>query len=87
MQSHSTLSLTSIGTNGGGGSSSNGKNSSGLGNSAAVNSMMAGQAPVTLKLIVPASQCGSLIGKGGAKIKEIREVSVVIFLVEFKRSF
>ncbi|XP_017461030.1 PREDICTED: poly(rC)-binding protein 3-like, partial [Rhagoletis zephyria] len=73
MQSHSTLSLTSIGTNGGGGSSSNGKNSSGLGNSAAVNSMMAGQAPVTLKLIVPASQCGSLIGKGGAKIKEIRE--------------
>lgn len=31
--------------------------------------------PVTLKLIVPASQCGSLIGKGGSKIKEIREVS------------
>lgn len=31
-------------------------------------------APVTLKLIVPASQCGSLIGKGGSKIKEIREV-------------
>lgn len=30
--------------------------------------------PVTLKLIVPASQCGSLIGKGGSKIKEIREV-------------
>jgi len=28
---------------------------------------------VTLRLIVPASQCGSLIGKGGAKIKEIRE--------------
>merc|ERR1712045_393636 len=28
-----------------------------------------------LKLIVPASQCGSLIGKGGAKIKEIREVT------------
>jgi len=23
---------------------------------------------------MPASQCGSLIGKGGAKIKEIREV-------------
>ena len=87
MQSHSTLSLTSIGTNGGGGgSSSNGKNSSGLGNSAAVNSMMAGQAPVTLKLIVPASQCGSLIGKGGAKIKEIREVSVVVMIWEFKSS-
>ena len=33
--------------------------------------------PVTLKLIVPASQCGSLIGKGGSKIKEIREVCVV----------
>ena len=30
---------------------------------------------VSLKLIVPASQCGSLIGKGGAKIKEIRELS------------
>ena len=30
---------------------------------------------VTTKLIVPASQCGSLIGRGGAKIKEIREVT------------
>lgn len=29
--------------------------------------------PVTMKLIVPASQCGSLIGKGGSKINEIRE--------------
>lgn len=27
------------------------------------------------KLIVPATQCGSIIGKGGAKIKEIRESS------------
>ena len=34
--------------------------------------------PVTLRLVVPASQCGSLIGKGGSKIKEIREVYVVI---------
>lgn len=34
-----------------------------------------GKSLVTLRLIVPASQCGSLIGKGGAKIKEIREVS------------
>ena len=25
--------------------------------------------------MVPASQCGSLIGKGGSKIKEIREVT------------
>lgn len=31
--------------------------------------------PVTLRLVIPASQCGSLIGKGGAKIKEIREVA------------
>lgn len=31
--------------------------------------------PITLRLVVPASQCGSIIGKGGAKIKEIREVS------------
>lgn len=30
---------------------------------------------LTLRLVVPASQCGSLIGKGGAKIKEIREVT------------
>ncbi|XP_053204137.1 poly(rC)-binding protein 3-like isoform X1 [Panonychus citri] len=34
-----------------------------------------GTNPVTLRLIVPASQCGSLIGKGGAKIKEIREIT------------
>lgn len=26
-----------------------------------------------VKLAVPASQCGSLIGKGGSKIKEIRD--------------
>jgi polyribonucleotide nucleotidyltransferase len=31
--------------------------------------------PVTVRLIIPASQCGSLIGKGGSKIKEIREVT------------
>uniref|UniRef100_T1KBT4 K Homology domain-containing protein n=2 Tax=Tetranychus urticae TaxID=32264 RepID=T1KBT4_TETUR len=30
---------------------------------------------VTLRLIVPACQCGSLIGKGGSKIKEIREIT------------
>ncbi|XP_073983742.1 poly(rC)-binding protein mub isoform X5 [Rhodnius prolixus] len=34
------------------------------------------RAPITLRLIVPASQCGSLIGKGGSKIKEIREVTM-----------
>ncbi|KAL1132799.1 hypothetical protein AAG570_010751, partial [Ranatra chinensis] len=33
------------------------------------------RSPITLRLIVPASQCGSLIGKGGSKIKEIREVT------------
>ena len=32
--------------------------------------------PITLRLIVPASQCGSIIGKGGSKIKEIREVII-----------
>jgi len=30
---------------------------------------------LNLRLVVPASQCGSLIGKGGSKIKEIREVT------------
>ncbi|TRY68469.1 hypothetical protein TCAL_06845 [Tigriopus californicus] len=33
------------------------------------------QTGVTLRLVVPASQCGSLIGKGGSKIKDIRETS------------
>ncbi|CAD5125717.1 DgyrCDS13925 [Dimorphilus gyrociliatus] len=31
--------------------------------------------PVTIRLVVPASQCGSLIGKAGAKIKEIRDAT------------
>ncbi|XP_078493498.1 poly(rC)-binding protein 3 isoform X1 [Ciona intestinalis] len=31
--------------------------------------------PVTIRLIVPASQCGSIIGKGGVKIKEIRDTT------------
>lgn len=43
-----------------------------------------GKSLVTLRLIVPASQCGSLIGKGGAKIKEIREVRNL--LATFKTS-
>ena len=30
---------------------------------------------LALRLVIPASQCGSLIGKGGSKIKEIREVT------------
>ena len=42
--------------------------------SSMTNSTAASRPPVTLRLVVPASQCGSLIGKGGCKIKEIREV-------------
>uniref|UniRef100_A0A2K5LP30 K Homology domain-containing protein n=1 Tax=Cercocebus atys TaxID=9531 RepID=A0A2K5LP30_CERAT len=41
--------------------------------SSMTNSSAASRPPVTLRLVVPASQCGSLIGKGGCKIKEIRE--------------
>ncbi|XP_061547748.1 poly(rC)-binding protein 3 isoform X5 [Phycodurus eques] len=37
------------------------------------NSSATSKPPVTLRLVVPASQCGSLIGKGGSKIKEMRE--------------
>lgn len=38
------------------------------------NGTVTSKPPVTLRLVIPASQCGSLIGKGGSKIKEIREV-------------
>ncbi|CAJ0580683.1 unnamed protein product, partial [Mesorhabditis spiculigera] len=31
--------------------------------------------PITMRMIIPATQCGSLIGKGGSKIKEIRETT------------
>uniref|UniRef100_A0A8D0GLV4 Poly(rC) binding protein 2 n=1 Tax=Sphenodon punctatus TaxID=8508 RepID=A0A8D0GLV4_SPHPU len=41
--------------------------------SSMTNSTAASRPPVNLRLVVPASQCGSLIGKGGCKIKEIRE--------------
>ncbi|KAK0148077.1 Poly(rC)-binding protein 4 [Merluccius polli] len=37
------------------------------------NGTISSKPPVTLRLVIPASQCGSLIGKGGGKIKEIRE--------------
>lgn len=40
----------------------------------ATNGGVASKSPVTLRLVIPASQCGSLIGKAGTKIKEIREV-------------
>ncbi|XP_069509397.1 poly(rC)-binding protein 2 isoform X3 [Ambystoma mexicanum] len=43
--------------------------------SAMTNSTASSKPPVTLRLVVPASQCGSLIGKGGSKIKEIRETT------------
>ncbi|XP_067417271.1 poly(rC)-binding protein 4 [Emydura macquarii macquarii] len=39
----------------------------------ATNGGVASKSPVTLRLVIPASQCGSLIGKAGTKIKEIRE--------------
>uniref|UniRef100_H3ARK1 K Homology domain-containing protein n=1 Tax=Latimeria chalumnae TaxID=7897 RepID=H3ARK1_LATCH len=44
-------------------------------NASMTNSTVASKPPVTLRLVVPASQCGSLIGKGGSKIKEIRETT------------
>ncbi|MEQ2160198.1 Poly(rC)-binding protein 3, partial [Goodea atripinnis] len=40
------------------------------------NGTVTSKPPITLRLVIPASQCGSLIGKGGSKIKEIREVSL-----------
>uniref|UniRef100_A0A672MBM8 Zgc:110045 n=1 Tax=Sinocyclocheilus grahami TaxID=75366 RepID=A0A672MBM8_SINGR len=42
-----------------------------------INSTVTSRPPVTLRLVFPASQCGSLIGKGGSKIKEIREVDIL----------
>lgn len=33
-----------------------------------------GNVSVSFRLVIQSSQCGSLIGKGGSKIKEIREV-------------
>eukprot|EP00093_Oithona_nana_P013770 13770.XXX_15006_16572_1 [CDS] Oithona nana genome sequencing. len=53
---------------------SNGE-SSGKSSSASSSSSSQKCGGVSLKLVVPASQCGSLIGKGGSKIKEIREVT------------
>jgi len=49
--------------------------SSGKSSSASSSSSSQKSGGVSLKLVVPASQCGSLIGKGGSKIKEIREVT------------
>ncbi|XP_078533727.1 poly(rC)-binding protein 2-like [Lissotriton helveticus] len=43
--------------------------------SAMTNSTASSKPPVTLRLVVPARHCGSLIGKGGCKIKKIRETT------------
>ena len=32
---------------------------------------------MTFKLVIQSSQCGSIIGKGGSKIKDIREVKIM----------
>ena len=40
-------------------------------------SPLVGVAMVSFRLIIQTSQCGSLIGKGGGKIKDIREVGGV----------
>uniref|UniRef100_A0A803Y0Z7 K Homology domain-containing protein n=1 Tax=Meleagris gallopavo TaxID=9103 RepID=A0A803Y0Z7_MELGA len=50
--------------------------------SSMTNSTAASRPPVTLRLVVPASQCGSLIGKGGCKIKEIRESTGAQSIIE-----
>lgn len=47
------------------------------------NSSVTSKPPVTLRLVFPGSQCGSLIGKGGSKIKEIREVEVLSYMCFF----
>lgn len=51
------------------------KNGENSGKSSSASNSSKSSSGSSLKLIVPASQCGSLIGKGGAKIKEIREVT------------
>ena len=40
-----------------------------------------GSTHVSFRLVIQSSQCGSLIGKGGSKIKEIREVSCPCVIV------
>lgn len=51
------------------------------------NSPATSKPPVTLRLVVPASQCGSLIGKGGSKIKELREVQKIHGFISSLHSF
>jgi len=38
-------------------------------------SSLGGQRPLILRLAVPAGQCGSIIGKNGAKVREIRDLT------------
>ena len=66
------------GVGGGGGASDGASTSSGSSN-------RGGAGGVSLRLIVPASQCGSLIGKGGSKIKEIRESTGATIQVFWRR--
>jgi len=51
------------------------KNGESSGKSSSASTSSKSSSGVSLKLVVPASQCGSLIGKGGSKIKDIREVT------------
>lgn len=60
-----------------GGSSGAASSSSSSSSSRDRNNSSSSNGGVTFRLVVPASQCGSLIGKGGSKIKEIREVTGV----------
>ena len=39
------------------------------------NSRSSGGGQVSVRLVIPSSQCGAIIGKGGSKVKEIREAS------------
>lgn len=39
------------------------------------NSRSYGSGQVSVRLVVPSSQCGAIIGKGGSKVKGIREIS------------
>lgn len=39
------------------------------------NARSSGSGQVSVRLVIPSSQCGAIIGKGGSKVKEIREVS------------
>ncbi|CAJ0947900.1 unnamed protein product, partial [Ranitomeya imitator] len=52
--------------------------------SSMTNSTASSKPPVTLRLVVAASQCGPLMGKGGCKIKEIRDCRYVVALAQIE---